>query len=241
MAGIDDLRSAVADLQTAEDAENAALSTIAASLADAESQITALQGQVASGTGVSDSDLEGLAQTVASVAQSAKDAVAAATAPAAPAPTDPGTGGTGGVDPGTGAPIDTSPGTGTPVDTGTPDAPPVDPGTPADPTDGGTPAPTDPTTPDPAAPADPGTPAPDPAAPDSGTAAPSSDQRSLYVFDGDPSTVDQSVWPLAPVETTDDPPKALYFYAGDTAAGQANGDGLNGQWHLFNGLTQAAA
>jgi hypothetical protein len=62
---------------------------------------------------------------------------------------------------------------------------------------------------------------------------------SLYTFSGDPTTIDATVWPLAAVETDAVPPVPLYTYSGDTAPGEANGNGLDGgAWALYTGTTQ---
>lgn len=87
--------------------------------------------------------------------------------------------------------------------------------------------------------------APDPtaggAAP-SGGASPSASEptQSVYTFDGDPSTVDATVWPSSGFETTDTPPKLLFYYSGDTGdtPGATNGDGVAGAWHLYTGAVQ---
>lgn len=109
-------------------------------------------------------------------------------------------------------------------------APPADPAA--------APAPVDPaaaTAPASVAPETPGAPAPDaPAAP----AAPVAQEgRSVYVNDG-AEAPDPSAWPLAPVETTDVPARPLYFYSGDVAPGDHNGDGQGGVWHVYQGPTQ---
>ena len=62
---------------------------------------------------------------------------------------------------------------------------------------------------------------------------------SLYTFSGDPTTIDATVWRLAAVETDAVPPVPLYTYSGDTAPGEANGNGLDGgAWALYTGTTQ---
>lgn len=82
-------------------------------------------------------------------------------------------------------------------------------------------------------------PAPTPAPAPEPTPAPVATATvSVYTFDGDPSTVDVAQWTKANIETTDTPPKSLYFYGGDTAPGMAAGDGLGGVWHLYSGATQ---
>lgn len=224
MAGIDDLNAAVRDLQTQVTAENAELEQVAAALQASVGQIAQLQAQIAAGDGVTDADLETLAQTIAGVAQSAAAATANAAAPAPAAPSDPGAP----------APDPSAP---------EPSAPAPDPSAPA---------------PDPAPVTDGGTAAPDPAAPPAGSdpagepapAAPSDPSgsgpierpaasQSVYTFDGDASTVDSTVWPSTGLETTDDPPKLLFYYSGDTSPGDTNGDGVASAWHLYTGSVQA--
>ncbi len=61
--------------------------------------------------------------------------------------------------------------------------------------------------------------------------------RSVYTIDPG-NTADGNVWPTAPLLTTDTPPQQLYYYSGDTAPGDKNGDGLGGIWHLYTGPTQ---
>jgi len=57
--------------------------------------------------------------------------------------------------------------------------------------------------------------------------------RTEYTFDGDPTTVDAATWPLAPDKTPEGKP--LYYYAGDTAPGDARGDGQGGGiWHIYH-------
>jgi hypothetical protein len=114
-------------------------------------------------------------------------------------------------DPGT-----VDPGTGAPVDPGTAGTP-TDPVAPTDPTAG---SPVDPTATDPA-----------------GGVAVSAD-RTLYVTTNDPATIDPATWPAAPVETSDDPPRQLYFFAGDTDAGQTNGSSVAG-FEVYDGATQS--
>jgi len=62
--------------------------------------------------------------------------------------------------------------------------------------------------------------------------------RALYTFDGDPATVDHAAWPQANERTVDG--KLLFHYSGDTAPGDATGDGLGGVWHRYTGATTAA-
>lgn len=65
---------------------------------------------------------------------------------------------------------------------------------------------------------------PDEAAPSS-AAAPA---RTEYVFSGDPTTIDANEWPSA---GTSPDGKQLYYFAGDTAPGDAKGTG--GQWTVY--------
>lgn len=317
MAAQDDLTAAVAALQAASDAENTEMQAAVAALGNVQTELAAVQQQLAAGGTVSDADIESVVGQLATVTSSMAAATAAAsavTSPPATDPTDP-TGGTtrpaGGTDP-----TDPTGGTTPPAGGTTPPAGgatvgqvgvTLEPGvlpadgtstsqltaevvdttgaplagetlsisssdtsvTATDVTDNGdgtysaqltasqnvgeaqitvtdgavtglaaltldaVTAPTDPAAP--TDPTDPGTPTTDPGAP----AAPTEDDRSLYTFDGDPGTVDPSVWPTAPYTTPDG--AQLYYYSGDTAAGQSNGDGLAGQWHVYVGSTVPSA
>lgn len=69
-------------------------------------------------------------------------------------------------------------------------------------------------------------------------APPAPAKQSVYTFDGDPTTVDTTLWVITQEETTDVPPKRLYTYTGDTAPGDAKGDGIGGVWHHYTGPVQ---
>lgn len=73
-----------------------------------------------------------------------------------------------------------------------------------------------------------------------GTQPPAPAQRSVYTTDGDPSAVDATSWPGTGLQTTESPPRPVFFYAGDTSPGDKNGDGVGGVWHLYTGQTAPA-
>lgn len=231
MAAIDDLNAAVSDLQTQVTAENDALASVASQLQAASTQLAELQSQVAATGNVSADDLEALATTITGVAKSASDAVAS-TQPAAPvSPSDPSAPSDPGVDPSAGGtPADPTSGAGSVSDPG---AVPADPAAPSDPTAG--------TSADPSAGSTPDVPGgtTDPSAVTSGSSEP---VQAVYTFDGDPSTVDTTVWPASGFETTDTPPRPLFYYSGDNGAGAgvANGDGVANAWHVYTGSVQPA-
>lgn len=105
---------------------------------------------------------------------------------------------------------------------------------------GGTPAPT----PAPTAPAPTGgtpAPAPTPASPTSPAPSAPAAEQSVYVFDGDPSTVDTTVWPSSGLETQEATPRPLFHYSSDVNPGETNGDGVGGVWHVYTGPTQPAS
>lgn len=77
-----------------------------------------------------------------------------------------------------------------------------------------------------------------PATPPATPATPAQPAQSVYVFDGDPSTVDATVWPSSGFETAEAVPRQLFYYSGDTA-GTTNGDGQAGLWHVYTGPVQA--
>ncbi len=99
-------------------------------------------------------------------------------------------------------------------------APPVPEPTPT-PSPTPTPVPPEPAPPEP-------TPVPTPAAP-TGT---------LYEFSGDATTVDISVWPVAPFKDSATGAQ-LYYFSGDTAPGTQNGVGQPG-WTVYAGTPVAA-
>lgn len=91
--------------------------------------------------------------------------------------------------------------------------------------------------PEPPGPDEPPAPGPEPEpAPDAPTA-----ERSVYTFDGDPSTIDPQTWTLAQVQTTDEPARPLYLFAGDTAPGDVGGDGVQGLFHVYTGALAPVA
>ena len=57
--------------------------------------------------------------------------------------------------------------------------------------------------------------------------------RTLYVFSGDPSTVDQAQWPVAPFTSTDG--HQLYYFVGDVSPGQQAGAGISPEWTVYTG------
>lgn len=211
MAAIDDLRTAVADLTTAAQAEHDELDAVVSALGNVEGQLTQLQTQISQGGGVAASDLDAVTQSVSGIAAAARQAVESAKA-------NPAVGSAGGAG-GGGAPAPApAPGP----------APAPDPGT----------APAPAPAPDPGAP----TPAPAPApAPGPEPSAPASD-RPVYVFAGDVSTVDSTVWPSAGIETAEPTPRPLFHYSGDTqnpdGSWTSSGDGVGGVWQRYTGPTQ---
>lgn len=226
MAGIDDLRAGIADLQTQVTAENDALGQLASDLQAAEATISQLQ---AAGAGaVSDADLESLATQVGAISQSAAAATAAATAaPAAPAAG------------GTAAPAGTDVGAGTSTDTGASGTAPAAPVDTSGTDTSGTAAPTDGTATDTSGSTDaPAGGTVDPTDPTATGDSSTATDRTVYTFGGDASTVDPQTWPTAPVVTDTGAP--LYYFSGDTAAGQQNGAGLAGLWQVYTGATQPA-
>lgn len=62
--------------------------------------------------------------------------------------------------------------------------------------------------------------------------------KAVYTFDGDPATVDHAEWPDASQKTGDGAP--LFYFSGDTAPGDAKGDGAGGGWHHYSGPTVPA-
>lgn len=80
------------------------------------------------------------------------------------------------------------------------------------------------------------TPGPEPVPPP--TPGPVESGLSLYTYDGQPGSENPAEWPPTDLVTTDTPPRPLFTFSGDTAPGQANGDGLNGQWHVYTEATQ---
>ena len=72
-------------------------------------------------------------------------------------------------------------------------------------------------------------PTPAPASPP--VAAPAAPERTEYVVDPGVA-VDAAEWPVSGSTASDG--RALYFYAGDTAPGDAKGDGLGGVWHVYH-------
>lgn len=89
------------------------------------------------------------------------------------------------------------------------------------------------------APEQPSQPAPAPAQP-----APSEPDKTVYTFSGDPSQIDPAAWPASGFATDSADGSAsqpLYYFSGDTAAGQANGNGLSGgAWQAYTGPVKAA-
>jgi len=69
-------------------------------------------------------------------------------------------------------------------------------------------------------------------------ASPPAVDRTEYTFDGDPTAVNMTEWP--PLESRTADGKQLYWYAGDTAPGDAKGDGQGGLWHRYTPLIAAA-
>lgn len=115
---------------------------------------------------------------------------------------------------------------------------------------------------------DPGTPAPvvtptdpnqtppvtDPADPGTGGTTPPSDpaaitstdqlEKSVYVYSGDSTTADASLWTASGFVTGDGSNTPLFFFSGDTAAGTASGNGQTdqgGTWSFYTGPVQAAS
>ncbi len=78
-------------------------------------------------------------------------------------------------------------------------------------------------------------PAAAPAAPASPAAAP---ERTEYVVDPGVA-VDATEWPASGSTAADG--RTLYHYAGDTAPGDAKGDGLGGVWHVYHDPAAAPA
>lgn len=114
-------------------------------------------------------------------------------------------------------------------DPGTAPAPTPDPGTAPAP-DPGTPGNPGPQSPDPV-------PAGDPAAPATTTEGL---DKTVYTFGGDLSTVDATAWQASGYDTPDGRP--LFFFAGDTAKGDNNGDGQDGgAWVRYVGDVQQSA
>lgn len=58
-----------------------------------------------------------------------------------------------------------------------------------------------------------------------------------YLSTLDPATIDLSVWPLSVNETTEEPPRLLYTYTGDTNPGDQNGATVAG-FEVYTGPTQ---
>lgn len=84
-------------------------------------------------------------------------------------------------------------------------------------------------------------PAPAPASAPEPSPAAAQPDKTVYTFTGDPSLVDPGAWPASGFETTDTPPRPLYYFSGDTAAGQQNGNGLSGgAWQAYTGPVQPA-
>lgn len=82
----------------------------------------------------------------------------------------------------------------------------------------------------------------DPAPAEPVEAAAPQPSKTVYTFAGDPSQVDPGAWPASGFETTEPTPQLLYYFSGDTAPGQANGNGLSGgQWVAYTGAVQAVA
>jgi hypothetical protein len=231
MAAIDDLRAAVQGVQDASASEHAELGAVVDQLGTVTSQLSDLQATVAAGGGVTEADLEGVATTLTGIAQSAQTAVQAAKDATTP----------GGVTPpaGTTTPAEAA---GAPGAAGGGDA-----GGQINPIDPGTAAPMGSTDPAPVAAPQGATPAdPTGAAPVGGSAldpsasAPTGmqvDDRTRYVSPGDASQLDPTTWPSAPVQTTEDAPRQLYYFAGDTEVGQQNGAGVAGM-EVWEGETQ---
>lgn len=84
--------------------------------------------------------------------------------------------------------------------------------------------------------------APTPAPAPTPTPTPAGPTKSVYTFSGDPTTIDATVWSASGFETTETPPRLLYYFSGDTAPGDTNGNGQDGgAWVVYTGPTQAAA
>lgn len=63
--------------------------------------------------------------------------------------------------------------------------------------------------------------------------------HSKYTYDGDPNAVDHLEWPTAPGTGPDG--KTLYYFSGDHTPEDKNGDGLGGEWHLYEEPTTPVA
>lgn len=58
--------------------------------------------------------------------------------------------------------------------------------------------------------------------------------QAVYEIDGD-VVDDPAQWSSAPFTAADDGGRPLFYFAGDTAGGPANGDGVGGVWHVYTG------
>lgn len=79
---------------------------------------------------------------------------------------------------------------------------------------------------------------PVPAPPEQPPSDPVAQDKPVYTVD-DGVEVDTDVWPPAGKTTLDG--KLLYNYSVDSAGGPANGDGVGGVWHVYEGETQATS
>lgn len=245
MAAFDDLSAAFDNLQSTLDLENQVMGNLVTDVEALMVQISALQQQVADGSGVTSQQLEDLTTRATAMVNSAQSAVTAAEA----------------------AVPDSTPGAGpthAQAEAGNDSSPPI-PETPAEqkPQEPMTVPQNEPEDPTPDSEAksdekqsenveaDQGTLAAQQTPPD--TEAPAEEEveqpfepepvaappRSMYTFEGgDPSLIDGSVWPHAPFRTSNG--RDLYFYANDTAQGDKHGDGVGGDFSLYDGEVLSA-